>query len=112
MIVQLNKSDYQVNSDEFKLIDHKEYCNLSIRDDLGKLERLNSLLIEISEIGFDNIIFLNPTHGGFMPINVSKYYKNIYLSNVSNNHKENIIENIKNQQINNISYNLNNIEEK
>jgi GR25 family glycosyltransferase involved in LPS biosynthesis/predicted O-methyltransferase YrrM len=112
MIVQLNKSDYQVNSDEFKLIDHKEYCNLSIRDDLGKLERLNSLLIEISEIGFDNIIFLNPTHGGFMPINVSKYYKNIYLSNVSNDNKENIIENIKNQQINNISYNLNNIEEK
>ena len=62
MLVKVNKLDYQVNSDEFKLSKH-HYQDLSIIDNLGLYERLNSLLIEISEIGINNIIFNNITHG-------------------------------------------------
>ena len=111
MLVKVNKLDYQVNSDEFKLSKH-HYQDLSIIDNLGLYERLNSLLIEIFEIGINNIIFNNTTHGGFMPINVSKYFDNVFLINTYKTHYENAIENIKNHNINNISFDLKNIGEK
>lgn len=102
MAVEVNKSKYSVNPDEFKLMEHKEYFNLSIRDDVAKLEKFIALLNEIYELSVDNIVFCNPTHGGFVPINVSRNFKNIFLSHINEKHLDNISKNIQNFEINNI----------
>lgn len=102
MIVQLNKKEYHVNENEFNLIEHKEYFNLSIRDDLSFCEKIASLLTEIFEMGVDTLLYCNPTHGGFIPIQVSTYFKNIFLTNIDNIHNENIVKNIEKLKIKNI----------
>jgi len=108
MIVQINKLDYDVNENEFKQVEHKEYFNLLIRDKLGFFERVISLLSEISEIDFHNVLVCNPTHGAFIPINLSKYFKNIFLTNIKQEQNKNIINNITRFNINNIFFDSNN----
>jgi len=102
MFIEINKKNYHVNSNEFSKIDHKEYFNLTIREKLGIFERHISLLNEISEIFSNRIVLCNPTHGGFIPIQVSKHFTNVFLSNVNSEHYKNIIKNIEHYNISNI----------
>jgi hypothetical protein len=103
MFIEINKNNYHVNSYEFTKIEHKEYFNLTIRDKLGIFERYISLLNEISEFFSDTIVFCNPTHGGFIPIQVSNNFTNVFLSNIKILNWNYILQNIKKFNINNIN---------
>ena len=103
MIVKINKHDYKVNNNEFAKIPHEAFSNLLIRDNVGKLERITSLINELNSLKIDNLIIYNPTHGGFIPINCSQNYKNIYLVETNITHVDNILSNINTFKINNIA---------
>lgn len=116
-IVEINKKEYTVNEDEFiKLDTTSKYCFLIIKKNVGYYERLSSLLIELKtlNISSNTLVFISPTHGGFMPILCCKHFKHIYIYNCQEKHKTNIQENILNHQIKNINIidSLNSIENK
>ena len=106
MLININKKPYHVNDNEFNVITHEEYNNLRILNGLGELERICSLLSELSVLEINNIIIHNTTHGGFIPINLAKKYTNVYLLNTSFTHKENIEKNARYYNISNIKWEL------
>ena len=100
----INKKYYEINEDEFIVLPHKEYTNLRILEHLGLFERLVSLLNEIQyNFNFENICFINSSHGGFIPLNCNKY-QNIYILESTEKHKKNIEKNIKKHKLNNIFF--------
>jgi hypothetical protein len=104
MIVDINKKQYNVLESEFIKIEKNIYSHLFIRKDLGLFERISSLLVELStELSISNTIFIDQTHGGFIPINsISKLYSGIIINNSNSNHNDNIIQNINLHNINNL----------
>lgn len=107
MIKHVNNKKYKVFSNEFEIVPHKEYNNLKIFKTLGIYERLISFLSEIKNID-DNIsqlICINTTHGGFIPIECSKMYKQIFLFETNINQEDNILSNKKLHNIENIYLN-------
>ena len=98
----INKKVYYVCDDEFNKIDHKEYHNLRILNNIGKYEKLISFINILSTINFDDIIFYSPSHGGFIPIHCSSSYPSVYLTNVDKKHLENIKLNCNLHDISNI----------
>ena len=107
MVIKLNGRDYVVNDDEFIIQPHNTFTNLHLKDDLALLERIVSLISECSYLNLKNLICYNTKFGGFIPINCSKYFENIFLLNTKNNHKENILFSIFNTnkpKINNIQF--------
>jgi hypothetical protein len=103
MLVKINKHDYQVNNNEFIKIPHAKFSNLIIRDNVGKFERTISLINELSSLKIDNLILYNTDHGGFIPINCSQNYKNIYLVETNTIHIDNILLNVNTFKISNIT---------
>uniref|UniRef100_A0A6C0JXH7 Glycosyltransferase 2-like domain-containing protein n=1 Tax=viral metagenome TaxID=1070528 RepID=A0A6C0JXH7_9ZZZZ len=106
MLVSINNKSYSISSNEFNTVIHNEYNNLAIKADLGKMERICSLLRELKLENMDSILLYNSTHGGFIPISISDTYKNIYLLNTLQEQKENIAKNISNHNIENINWEL------
>ena len=51
--VIFENKEYIVNEDEFCKLEHKEYNNLRILDNVGELERIISLICEIKNIHED-----------------------------------------------------------
>jgi hypothetical protein len=105
MIIDINKQSYNVKSNEFNKIIHNEYNNLTIRDSVGSQERIISLLNELSKsLNIDNGIFINPSHGAFVPINCSNVFKQVYIVNTLNDDENiaNIEENILLHKLTNI----------
>ena len=105
--IEINKQIYRLNLNEYTKVNHEEYSNLNILDQLGFHERQIGLLKEISKLYKEkvNIKMNNITHGGFIPINCSNYYNNIYI-NINEEHSNNILQNIsKNLKHKNIYYN-------
>jgi hypothetical protein len=97
MIVNIDKKDYKVEENEFTKIPHDTYNNLLIRDNVASFERIISLLKEFSRsLKIRNGLFFEQTHGGFIPINCSTQFENIYI--IGNNNTE---------HYNNISHNIN-----
>lgn len=94
MIVELNKQKYHVCNDEFMTIQHEEYNYLIIKDKLGYYERIISLLCELIKMGFTDCILFNNTHGGFIPINCSNNFDNIFILKTEGIHQHNIYQNI------------------
>jgi hypothetical protein len=78
-------------NNEFIKIPHAKFSNLIIRDNVGKFERTISLINELSSLKIDNLILYNTDHGGFIPINCSQNYKNIYLVETNTIHIDNIL---------------------
>ncbi len=104
MIIDINKKQYNILTNEFSLIVHNEYNHLKIRDGLGQNERIISLLTELSQtLNIGTGLFFNPTHGGFVPINCSDQFKKVYIVN-SNEHRTNIKDNIALHNITNITF--------
>ena len=103
MIVKIDGQEYQINDTEFVKIPHDRFTNLVIRDNIGKLERLISLINELAVLKIDNLIIYNTTHGGFIPIKCSKSYKNVFAIETTINNAENIVVNINKHKINNIT---------
>jgi len=105
-MVIIRGKEYKVCDYEFNKVEHKNFNNLNIIDKVGLFERLVSLMVELSSdlsIGIDNLIIYKPTHGGFIPINVSNNrncnckYKNVFLVETSKEHAENIRKNMESQ---------------
>jgi hypothetical protein len=98
--VKIENKKYFVNEDEFCKINHKEYNNLRILDKVGELERIISLICEIKNIHKDikNLFIEKSDYGGFIPINCSTSFENIFLMNYTSN----AITNVENHNINNI----------
>jgi predicted O-methyltransferase YrrM len=93
----LNKK-YFVKEDEFNFINHINYNNLKIIDKLGYFEKIISFLNDLSKyLEIDNLIINNISHGGFIPINCSNQYNNIYI--IIQDYELKILENIKNIRI-------------
>ena len=98
----INTESYFVDESEFNLmITHQEYNNLKIIDGLGEKERIISVLKEISSIHQNQnqnhkktALFLNSTHGGFIPLSCFQFYENIDIKINSDNHEKNIGKNI------------------
>jgi predicted O-methyltransferase YrrM len=103
MIVNIEKKSYQVNENEFIKKEIQEYCNLNILNELGDIEKRIGLIRDISkDLNIEHVFYLNPTHGGFLPIQCSNFIKNntvIYDVNTIESfktHIDNINTNIKN----------------
>jgi hypothetical protein len=103
MIVKIDGQEYKVNDTEFVKIPHDRFSNLVIRDDVGKFERLISLINELNCLKIENLVIYNTTHGGFIPIKCSQNYENIFAIETTNNQVDNIMTNIHNYKINNIT---------
>jgi predicted O-methyltransferase YrrM/tetratricopeptide (TPR) repeat protein len=85
MIIDINKKSYNVLTNEFNKVIHNEYNNLIIRDGVASQERIISLLNELSKaLNIDIGIFINPSHGAFMPINCSNIFKQVQIVNTLN----------------------------
>jgi predicted O-methyltransferase YrrM/tetratricopeptide (TPR) repeat protein len=106
MLVEINRKKYCVNSNEFNTILGNKYSNLSIYEGVGEMERLCSLLGELTMQINKNIVIYNPTHGGYIPINIVNKYDTIYLLCVSSEHTENIEKNIQSHNVKNIKWEL------
>lgn len=83
---------YDCCDDEFIKIYKPEYCNLEMYHDIGLFERLSGLIYDICiPFSIKSPIFINPSHGGFLPIIVSEHDAldnvKIYFDNGSNHYK-------------------------
>ena len=96
--ISINNKQFQVNTDEFTKVAHPEYTNLKILKGLRESERAISLLNEfknISDINIENLFVLNPTHGGYIPIECASVFENVFLLNINKDlHQNNIKQNI------------------
>ena len=106
MFVNINKKGYHVNSNEFIWNCIEEFLPMVIHDDVGQMERFCSLLGELAFKNIQSCIFYNPTHGGFMPINISDKYENVYVLNIVEEHYNNIHANITDHNILNVKWEM------
>ena len=107
MLIELNKKKYRVQSDEFESVTPLEYNTMTIYPKLGQLERFASLINELRFNSASNLIISNPTHGGFLPIECSPHFENVFLirpNDAPNECTVNIDENILSHNINNITW--------
>ena len=88
MLVEINKKTYKVNHDEFSVVPHAEYNNLRFGND--------SI----------NLLIQSPTHGGFLPIECSPHFSQIYLLGRESDEqqKSNTNENVASHNISNVSW--------
>ena len=56
MLLKINGSDYQINADECAKIPHDKFNFLVIRDSVGTLERIVSLINEIGNLNIETIL--------------------------------------------------------
>jgi predicted O-methyltransferase YrrM len=103
--VIINKEPFKVKNDEFNVITNYEYNNLRILSNLGYYERFVSLISELSVIlDVEPVLFVDEiSHGGYLPIKVSKYFSKVYYNGKS---EKSILSNLE-HNINN--YNIQNI---
>jgi predicted O-methyltransferase YrrM len=115
MLIKVNNKDLYVNDDEFMKITYKEYNNLQILNNLALFERLISLFNELKKVLLSDLIkycyFINTTHGGFMPIEISPYFDNVILIDTKAIHSSNIFKNLLKHKTQNIVNYQNRIEE-
>ena len=105
MLISINKEEFLVKSDEYNPIIHDEFNNLKILSGLGEHERIISLLSELSQTIEGkkmNLICSQISHGGYIPIQLSKNF-NVIEGVVSSN------EDFDNLETNRKKYNVNNI---
>ena len=77
---KINGQLYFVNEDEYNIINHKEYNNLKIIENLGIHERLIGLINKLFQVFDGNYFFsIDTQFGGFIPLNLSYNFKEIVL---------------------------------
>ena len=108
MFINIDKKSYQINSNEFNVQHDIKMEPMVIHDELGQMERICSLLRELACLDIQSIIFYNSTHGGFIPINVSDKYENVYVQNTSPEHIDNIHRNVTDHNITNVKWEIEN----
>jgi len=68
MLLNIYQDEFKVNENEFTKI-----CieNMLVLENLGIFERLISLILEFCQkLNISKLIYVNPTHGGFIPIKI------------------------------------------
>jgi predicted O-methyltransferase YrrM len=90
MLLEINKKTYHICPEEYNVKLHPIYNNLIILSNLDFHERIIGLLNEFSE-WIPTCVINNPTHGGFISINLN--FETIILTNIEPSHLENIKEN-------------------
>ena len=102
--VEIEKQKYVVNDDEFNKWEIDKFCNVNVLLKLSLYERVISLMGDISkQLGLNDCVIVNPTHGGFVPIACSPNFANVYTANVSPEHSANIAANIAKHGVTNIN---------
>jgi hypothetical protein len=96
---KINGQLYFVNENEYNIINHKEYTNLKIIENLGIHERLIGLLNHLHKIMGNTYFFsIDTQFGGFIPLNLfttkSYYFEKIFFVKTSDLNKDNILKNI------------------
>jgi hypothetical protein len=95
MIIDISKKQYHVTADEFNRITHHEYNHLILLDKLGYFQRINELFKDLVEsLKLTNLIIEEPTHGGYVLIQCSPFFNNIYVSELNEPHLTNITKNM------------------
>lgn len=104
----IKNHNYKINNDEYSKIDHESYNNLRLYDKIGLHERIIGLIKKCKEVYSSEPVFISfdTKYGGFIPINISNNFENIYLLDTKDSHEINIRENIKKQHIDNILFQL------
>jgi hypothetical protein len=109
VIKTINKDNFFVEENEFVNLEHKEFNNLNILSNLGIMERIVSLIKELSEVYEEKIdlIYINSEriHGGYYPIKLSSKFNKVYVLNKfkSTNNELNLKNNILTFGVNNIN---------
>ena len=112
-VVSIKKKDFHVEQDEFMEIKHETFSNLIILKDVGKYERITGLLSEMTKVKSINtlpninthtLLCVNVTHGGFLAINSSNNFKEIYGICNGENHYKNTTKNLEKINIPNIFF--------
>ena len=107
--VTINKKVFFVEQDEFLEIKHETFSNLRILKDVGKYERIMGLLQELTKVKPTNtnthtLLCINVTHGGFLAIISSNYFKEVYGICSGENHYKNATKNIEKISTSNIFF--------
>ena len=107
--VTINKKVFFVEQDEFLEIKHETFSNLRILKDVGKYERIMGLLQELTKVKPTNtnthtLLCVNVTHGGFLAIISSNYFKEVYGICSGENHYKNATKNIEKISTSNIFF--------
>jgi len=103
--VMINKEDFTVLKDEFDIVPHAEFNNLNILESLGLFERLVALINDLKYLDDKiDLLCLESSHGGYIPIKTSSSYKNVFILNSDETNNYNIIENIEKKKISNIGF--------
>jgi len=106
--IEINKKTYFIKPNEFKITKNYKFNNLIILDGLSLFERITSILCEFVFLGYNKCIFFNVSHGGFLPIQCSFKFNNIYVLNINDNQTLlNLNKNIKIHNIKNINFEIN-----
>ena len=98
MEITINKGLYKIAANEYSKIQHNEYTNLKLYNEIGLHERIIGLIKKCKEVFFNlnnnnqeyHFINFDTTHGGFIPINLSNDFNGIYLFNTSEDNIKNI----------------------
>ena len=98
----INNKIYRVFENEFLEKKYTGLENLNILDSLGEFDRIVGLIKEISTLTYDSIFFSDLSHGGYMALNISDHFKNVFIK--KNTHKENIETNITKYKVKNIFF--------
>jgi GR25 family glycosyltransferase involved in LPS biosynthesis len=98
-MVLINNEEFTVNHNEFNKVICEKFCNLNIISKLGYFERIISLITELSKyLEIKHGLFIDPDHGGFIPIKCSTYLTDINILNTSFLNQSNISKNIINHK--------------
>jgi predicted O-methyltransferase YrrM/tetratricopeptide (TPR) repeat protein len=98
--IEIDRKKYKVMDTEFNKKE-TELSSLIIRTNVGHYERIASLMIELGKTcGLSSAIFINPTHGGYIPIQCSKHFNHMFLYKCDS-HKSNITNNFKSHGVDN-----------
>jgi len=99
MEISINKKKYKLNYNEYIKINHKEYNNLKLYNQVGIHERIIGLIKKCKEVftkqSHDKCSFVSfdTKYGGFIPINLSHVFNHIYLLNTTEENIQNIRQN-------------------
>jgi tetratricopeptide (TPR) repeat protein len=96
--IKIHNRVYQVNDKNFKSYEIPELSGLKLHKDVGKCEKMISLINECQQaFGLKNLVSLESGHGGFIPIEIFHLntYQNVFINKVSDKSQEaNILANI------------------
>lgn len=108
-IVKINNNSYEVNTDEFTKINHPQFTNLKLYNDVANFEILIEFIKKIMTINLTNtvrkFIHINASHGGFIEFNLYSLFNELYVVNIEETtHLSNIKINKEKFKVDNIKY--------